>query len=86
MALNHKCLNCSNLIPIRKKYCNRVCYNENHNVTITCLKCGTKKNVPKNRQDLKYCSVKCANDSIDRKKSRAKAVQTLVKKYGMSFK
>jgi hypothetical protein len=84
MALNHKCLNCSNLIPIRKKYCNRVCYNENHNVTITCLKCGTEKNVPKNRQDLKYCSVKCANDSIDRKKSRAKAVQTLVKKYGKS--
>jgi len=45
-----------------------------------------KKNVPKNRQDLKYCSVKCADDSIDHKKSRAKAVQTLVKKYGMLFK
>jgi hypothetical protein len=80
----HKCLNCSNLIPIRKKYCDRKCYNENHNITITCLNCGVEKSVPKNKQDLKYCSIKCANSGIDRKKSRIKANQTLIEKYGKS--
>jgi hypothetical protein len=78
----HKCLCCENLIPIYKKYCNRECYTNDKNVVIVCKKCNVSKKVPKNKGKQEYCSVKCANSTIDRKQTRVKATHTLKEKYG----
>ena len=80
----HKCLNCNNLIPLYKKYCNRNCYNHHHNTYIICLNCGVEKKVPNNKKEDKYCSIKCANQNINRKETRIKAKKTLENKYGIS--
>jgi len=33
----HPCIHCNNEIPLYKKYCNRECYNNSHNITLTCI-------------------------------------------------
>jgi len=80
----HPCLYCKKDIPLYKKYCNRECYNLSSRVIIKCIKCGVEKTLPKNREEEKYCSLQCANQDIDRKKSRLKAVETLKEKYNIN--
>lgn len=79
-----ECKHCKKEISITKIYCDRKCYNEDHYVLIKCISCSTSFKVPKNKQDRMYCSIKCANNTIDRKKSHAKAKQTLQSKHGVS--
>jgi hypothetical protein len=79
----HKCLYCSDMVPLHKKYCNRDCYNKDHYVNITCTGCGVIKSVVKNQSDLKYCSIQCANSHIDRKETHIKGINTLKEKYGV---
>lgn len=78
---NHPCKFCGKEIPLKKVYCNRQCYTDDHIITIKCKKCGIEFKLPKNRNHQEFCSRKCANETIDRKETHYKASQTLLKKY-----
>lgn len=80
----HPCKLCGKDIPLYKTYCNRTCYNKDHNISIICKNCGKEFTVPKNRDYQEYCSIKCANKNIDRKETRRKSIQTLENKYNTS--
>jgi hypothetical protein len=80
----HPCTQCSSLIPLYKKYCNRNCYNKSTRIEIKCKNCGIIKTLPKNQTGAKYCSTKCSNKHIDRKSSHEKAKHTLIKKYNVN--
>jgi len=76
----HNCNYCNKLIPLWKKYCNRECYNDDHNNKGLCEGCGKEIRRPKNKL-IKYCSITCSNKNIDRKASKNKAQKTLFKRY-----
>lgn len=80
----HECLYCKQLIPLYKKYCNRKCYNNNSNITIVCKGCSKEKKLPKNKSNSIYCSKQCANNTINRKQTRIKAIKTIQQKYGVN--
>lgn len=80
----HKCEGCDILIPLYKKYCNRLCYFNSNRIEIICKYCGNSKILPKNRNEQEYCSTKCSNSAIDRKETKKKAQNTLLNKYGTS--
>jgi len=77
----HPCKNCGYEIPTYKKFCNRECYNQHSRIIIKCECCGKEKSLPKNRKGEKFCSIQCANKSINRKETRKKAINTLKNKY-----
>lgn len=78
----HPCQYCKLPIVLYRKYCNKKCYDADHNVVIICACCNKEKKLPKNRQSEIYCSIQCANSIIDRKLTREKSKKTLIKKYG----
>lgn len=82
----HPCRYCKNPTPLYKIYCNRQCYNDDKNVLITCANplCQKQKKLPKNRSEQIYCSTKCSNNTIDRKESHRKSIDTLKTKYNIS--
>lgn len=79
----HNCLQCSSLIPLHKKYCNRTCYNNHTKVEITCVGCEKTFTAPKNKHERKYCSRDCSSKNIDRKETKLKALNTLKEKYNV---
>jgi hypothetical protein len=77
----HNCLQCNSLIPLHKKFCNRICYSNYNTCEIICNGCGNTFFVPKNKNKRKYCSIICSNKNIDRKETKLKAINTLKEKY-----
>jgi hypothetical protein len=77
----HNCLHCNNLIPLHKKFCNRICYNKYNTCEVECKGCGNVFNVPKNKNTRKYCSILCSSKNIDRKETKLKATNTLKERY-----
>jgi len=79
----HECKCCSILIPSYKIYCNRECYVNDKNITIECIGCLKKIQVPKNKKHRIYCSIQCSNKNINRVESHQKSQKTLINKYGV---
>ncbi len=60
-----KCLNCWELIPDRKKYCDMNCRTEFNTVSVTCTVCGKEDTVWKSRaKNYKTCSVECRDEYL----------------------